>query len=438
MNNSHMLNLKTSGSLIMIPKMQEAIQILQFNNSELSDYIESEQIKNPFLSYEPSKQKSCNYDSHLNYIANIKYKASFYENLEQQIKLKIKNKETQSVGIILINFLDEHGLIETSVKNISKETGIKLEKILDTLKILQHEIEPVGIFATNLEECIKIKLDNDKSINQESKLYKNIIKISKEFENILSPNIIKKLNISKEDFIKALKYIKKLGLHPNIESYETEPITKIPDIIIKEDGGNWKVEINTETLPKTYINNEYYSLISKNIRTKQEKNYISSHIKNAKWMINAIEQRTNTILKISKELLYQQHNFFEKGPEYIIPMTLKDLATETGLHESTVCRATNNKIIMTDFGIFEFKYFFSSGIESLNGESKSSNAIKQKIIKLIKTEDKNNPFSDDLISTILLKTGINISRRTVTKYRESMRIPSSQKRKAISSFYVKF
>lgn len=438
MNNSHELNLKTTGSLIMIPKMQEAIQILQLNNSELSDYIESEHIKNPFLAYEPCAKKSCSYDSNLNYIENIKYNESIYENLENQIKLKIKSKEAQKIGIILIKFLDEHGIIETSTENISKETGIGIPKILSTIKILQEEIEPVGMFAQNIEECIKIKLDNDETIRQGSKLYKNIIKISKEFKNILSPNIIKKLDISKEDFIKALNYIKKLGLTPNIHGQETELFTKIPDVIIKEDGGNWKVEINTETLPKTYIDTEYYALISKNLKTKQEKNYVSSHIKNAKWMLSAIEQRTNTILKISKELLYQQHDFFEKGPEYLIPMTLKDLATETGLHESTVCRATNNKILLTDFGIFDFKYFFSSSIESINGESKSSNVIKQKIIKLIKSEDKDNPFSDDLISTILLKTGINISRRTVTKYRESMNIPSSQKRKAISSFYIKF
>lgn len=451
MNDFQSLNLNSSQSLVMSPKMQQAIKILQMNNLELSEYIENEFEKNPFISIEhfkknPSITSKYNFDDDFDFIANVKNEESIYDNISAQIDNEITDRKENEIAKILIQFLDERGFLNKSTLEIAENCNLSFEDVEKTIKKLQDVIEPTGIFSRNIEECIKVKLQNEiyiKKILKSNKLLTkdecdDIVNVAKHMNEIFKNNIgtvIKNTKITKERIIKALKYIKKIGIHPNFQLVKTEIINRIPDVIIKKnDNDDWRVELNNETLPKILIEEEYYSEISKNLKNKEEKTFVKENFSTANWLKNAVNQRANTILKIAKEILYQQKNFFENGTESIRSLTLKDIADEIGVHESTVSRATSNKFIETDFGIFEFKYFFSSHIETSDGKC-SSNAIKEKIFKLISNEDKKNPYSDEIIVSILSKIGINIARRTVAKYRESIGIESSQKRKLLKILY---
>jgi RNA polymerase sigma-54 factor len=196
----------------------------------------------------------------------------------------------------------------------------------------------------------------------------------------------------------------------------------------KSMGGGWRVELNTDTLPKVLVNNEYYTEVAKSAQQKKDKKYLDEQLNNANWLVRAMDQRAKTILKVAGEIVEQQEPFFLFGIEFLKPLTLKDIAEQTDLHESTVSRVTSNKYIGTPRGIFELKYFFSSSLGS-GDDAHSSEAVKAKIRSLIDNEDGDNILSDDKIVDLLNKDGVDIARRTVAKYREAMHIPSSVQRR---------
>ncbi len=211
--------------------------------------------------------------------------------------------------------------------------------------------------------------------------------------------------------------------------------TAIPDVFMKRLpknlGGGWRVELNTQTLPRVLVNNEYYKEVSKTATQKKDKEYLKNQLANAHWLVRAMDQRAQTILKVASEIVEQQEDFFNFGIEFLKPLTLKDIAEVVEVHESTVSRVTNNKYMGTPRGIFELKYFFSTALISADGTSHSSESIKSKVKILIEAETVNKILSDDKIVNLLKEEGIDIARRTVAKYREAMHIPSSVQRRKI-------
>lgn len=433
--------LNASTSIVMSQKLQQAIQILQFNNIELADFIKSESEKNPFIKLIdrntslPNSRGNKNINSeNLNYIENIPENENIYNSISNQIETLFSSKLLKNIAFTLMENLDEHGLLQIPLKIIALKTQNSEDLIESVLKKLQNNITPVGIFARNIKECLQLKLsekyDNNIPINLQKIADKIDLITHKKFEEFI--NLCK---IKKSDVMSCFKEIIQLGLYPNIQ-YDDDIQTIIPDVYITKTNNNtWKIELNNETLPKVVMDEEYISIVKSVRKSTKEKRYYTENINSANSIIKAINMRACTIMKVTKEILEQQRDFFEKGPEFLAPMILKDIADEIGLHESTVSRATNNKYIMTDFGIFEFKYFFSSKTEDSYGNSFSSNMIKEKIKNLIKNEDKFSPYSDEVIASLLSEIGINIARRTISKYRESMNIPTSNKRKKNKILY---
>lgn len=433
--------LNASTSIVMSQKLQQAIQILQFNNIELADFIKSESEKNPFIKLIdrnaslPNSRGNKNINSeNLSYIENIPENENIYNSISNQIETLFSSKLLKNIAFTLMENLDEHGLLQIPLKIIALKTQNSEDLIESVLKKLQTNLTPVGIFARNIKECLYLKLsekyDNNIPINLQKIANKIDLITHKKFEEFI--NLCK---IKKSDVMSCFKEIMQLGLYPNIQ-YDDNIQIIIPDVYItKTNNSTWKIELNNETLPKVIMDEEYISIVKSVRKSTKEKRYYTENINSANSIIKAINMRACTIMKVTKEILEQQRDFFEKGPEFLAPMILKDIADEIGLHESTVSRATNNKYIMTDFGIFEFKYFFSSKTEDSYGNSFSSNMIKEKIKNLIKNEDKFSPYSDEVIASLLSEIGINIARRTISKYRESMNIPTSNKRKKNKILY---
>jgi RNA polymerase sigma-54 factor len=193
--------------------------------------------------------------------------------------------------------------------------------------------------------------------------------------------------------------------------------------------GGWIVELNSETVPRVLVNSDYYSQISNAVRSKKEREYLSERLQSANWLVKALHQRATTILKVGTEIVRQQDAFFRKGVEHMKPLTLRDIATEIEMHESTVSRVTSNKYIATPRGTFELKYFFTASIAGSDGTSHSAEAVRHRIRLLIEAESSKKILSDDTIVELLRKDGVDIARRTVAKYREAMRIPSSVQRR---------
>ncbi|HMK68204.1 MAG TPA: RNA polymerase sigma-54 factor, partial [Stellaceae bacterium] len=205
----------------------------------------------------------------------------------------------------------------------------------------------------------------------------------------------------------------------------------IPDVIVRSDGeGGFLIELNSEALPRVLVNNAYYAQVSKGAKGKPEKEYLSERFQSANWLVKALHQRATTILKVAREIVRQQEGFFRRGIQHLRPLVLRDIAGEIGMHESTVSRVTSNKFMASPRGIFELKYFFTSAISGTGGaESLSAETVRFRIKSMIEAEPVDRVLSDDQIVALLVKDGVDIARRTVAKYREAMRIPSSVQRR---------
>ena len=290
-------------------------------------------------------------------------------------------------------------------------------------------LEPNGVGGTTLEECLSIQLKN---LNIKDDLLDQIIK--EDLNNIANKkikSICKKYNISQEQCINYIKIIKHLEPKPG-KIYNTNEVQYIkPDVIIKKVDGNFIVVSNDKNDISININSFYQSMLNKQDSDEDTKKFIKERLDSALNLIKNIENRKSTTIKIAKSILKRQEEFFEKGTNYIKPMKMQELADELNLHQSTISRGVNGKYMMTPFGMFEFKYFFSKGLETQGTEDTSAISIKKFIEDIIKKEDKAKPLSDEKIKQLLNKNGVNISRRTVAKYREELEILPSNKRKTL-------
>ncbi|MEQ9607988.1 MAG: RNA polymerase factor sigma-54 [Kiloniellaceae bacterium] len=348
------------------------------------------------------------------------------QHLSEQLQIGIADPTDRAIGACLIDQLDDNGYVTGDLVELAGQLGCPFERLEAVLQVLQG-FEPTGIFARSLAECLALQLkERDRYDPAMQALVENLELLAKGDHARLR----KLCGIDQEDLAEMIAEIKALDPRPalSFEGEVAQPV--IPDVLMRPDRqGGWIVELNAETVPRVLVNSDYYAQITGAVRSKKEREYLNERLQSANWLVKALHQRATTILKVATELVRQQDAFFRKGVEHMKPLTLRDIATEIEMHESTVSRVTSNKYIATPRGTFELKYFFTASISGANGTAHSAEAVRHRIRLLIDAESSKDILSDDTIVELLRKDGVDIARRTVAKYREAMRIPSSVQRR---------
>jgi RNA polymerase sigma-54 factor len=362
--------------------------------------------------------------------ASITRTETLADSLEWQLLLLASDEEQQVIGKMLIGNLDENGYLTDSLENIASSQKIPLDKLEKSLELIQS-LEPTGVGARNLRECLLLQLEN-KVGETALKAYRVIHDFFEDLEKRRYPSLAKALDCLEEELRPVLDFISTLDPKPGraFVSEETKYIT--PDVSIRKIDGEYVVVLNDEPVPKLRISGYYRKLLRDKsaLGGKETKKFLENKIQSALWLIKNIEQRRKTIFRVTEAIFRIQRDFLESGLVGLKPLTLKQVADMIGMHESTVSRVTTHKYVQTPRGLFELKYFFTSGLESSDGMDISSLTVKEKIKELVSQEPARKPYSDQKIMQILTNDGLSIARRTIAKYREELRIPpASQRRK---------
>ncbi len=347
--------------------------------------------------------------------------------LAEQLAVAFANPTQRFIGQYLIDLVDDAGYLPPDLGQIGERLGASPQQIDDVLKVLQT-FDPPGVCARSLSECLAIQL-------RDQNRYDPAMQALVEHLDLLAKrdigNLRKICGVDDDDLADMIGEIRRLDPKPGLKFGASRTQTFVPDVYVRPgpDGG-WLVELNSDTLPRVLVNQVYYSQLSKNIRKDGDKSYFSDCLQNATWLVRALDQRARTILKVATEIVRQQDGFFTQGVAYLRPLNLKAVADAIQMHESTVSRVTANKYMATNRGSYELKYFFTASIASADGgEAHSAEAVRHQIRQLIDGELASAILSDDSIVERLRASGIDIARRTVAKYREAMRIPSSVQRR---------
>ncbi|HEY8270406.1 MAG TPA: RNA polymerase factor sigma-54, partial [Pseudobdellovibrionaceae bacterium] len=329
---------------------------------------------------------------------------------------------------LLINYIDDDGYLKTPLEQISAEEKLPIEDLEDTLSLI-HEFDPPGVGARDMKECLLIQA---KHLEEDTHDLVNLINNHlKELEKKNYDAIAKIMGRELEEVVEMCKIIYSMDPKPGRAFVSNEVQYVTPDVYVYKVGDDFVVSLNEDGLPRLKISNFYKNMLKgANKAEAKTHDYIQEKLRSAVWLIKSIHQRQRTIYKVAESIVKHQRSFFEKGPSYLKPMILRDIANDIGMHESTVSRVTTAKYVHTPQGIYELKYFFNSAISSSDGDSMASESVKLKIKDLVGKEDPKNPLSDQKIVELLKVEGIQIARRTVAKYRDVLKIlPSSQRKK---------
>jgi len=426
--------------LIMTPELRQAITVLQYSATELMDYLHQEIIDNPvfeinekdFEKYDVLynsyfKTKKINYTSDDNWSiwdTIAMPEGSLEDFLLEQVRFLDISKEVLAILKYLVGCLDDSGYLNIALEEIADELKVNKNEVEGALAILQS-LEPIGVGARSLQENLLIQLARLESVDTLAlEIVKNYLK---ELGERKFNKIAQHLKISTLEVQQVFDFIKTLNPKPAMDfNSSNNPKYIIPDVLIQLEEGELVIIINDKIIPKLRINPEYHQYVqgSKGDETSR---YLNDKINSAKWLVKSIEQRRNTIYKVTKAIFNHQETFFKD--QRLKPLTLREIAEEVGVHESTVSRAINQKYAQTPAGTFELKYFFTTGITTVNGADISTENVKKEIVQQVEQENKSKPLSDQKLTDILNKKGINISRRTVAKYRDELGILSSSSRK---------
>jgi RNA polymerase sigma-54 factor len=491
---SQRLEFRQSHALVMTPQLMQAIKLLQLSRLDLAAYVDAELERNPLLERgddeegpvapetpEPSNDEPSPSDwtgdeletsrdaieqgigtelenvfpddvpsartaapeSYLSggsdwigsgrdegnrdleaYVASERTLA---DHLSEQMALAISDPKRRLIARYLINLVDEAGYLTGDLALVVEKLGASLDEVEAVLAILQT-LDPAGVCARNLAECLSVQLrERDRLDPAMQALMANLELVGKRDFAALR----RICGVDDEDLADMLRELRALNPKPGLAygGGAVQPI--VPDVLVRPaPDGTWRVELNSDTLPKVLINQRYHAQVSKARGSDKDKAYIADCFQSATWLVRALDQRARTILKVSSEIVRQQDGFFQHGIGHLRPLNLKTIADAIGMHESTVSRVTANKYMATQRGIFELKYFFTAAIAAADGgEAYSAEAVRHRIRRLIDAERAQNILSDDTIVEKLREIGIDIARRTVAKYREAMRIPSSVQRR---------
>lgn len=468
--------------LNLTAQVQQAIKLLQMTNLELSEYIEENFVPNPFVELKDTtstkqskakEEKSVETTSTADSIENTPFAAEQVKNkteVENQfetgesyspkstvskeqsdfdpiqlIKSQDKslyvhcsdfvsqldfNPQEQLIAFKFIEELEPTGWIDVNLEEIARIFDADLEKVESVLKLMQN-IEPAGLFSRNLVECLTLQAqDRDLLTDTLSSILENLHLLGSGKFDLLK----RRCGCNDEVLAQNLKSIKSLDPKPGLQFASDQISIREPDLNVKNQDDGWIVELNRSTLPSVFVNKEYARDVQKRTSDPDQKEFIREKIAEANWLSNALKKRNDTMLKVGIEIVKRQKTFLEKGPSYIQPMVLRDIADAVEMHESTISRVTTGSLMETPQGTLELKSFFSVSLQ-LNDDKSSQSAasVKFKILKMVEGENPHKPISDDEIVDSLKKEGINIARRTVAKYRKLQKIPASFMRKRQST-----
>lgn len=462
------LTIEQTQKLTMTPELIQAIQILQFNTQELESFVQEELMQNPVLEYdntdskkEPEvsktealdrkeaeeseidlreKVKEAEYDD-ISYRqweyskdhdeTSFEQYVSKEETLEDYLLLQLTFSSLKGgemkIGRYLVESIDENGYLTADVGKVAKCFKVSEETVERVLDVIQT-FEPAGVGARSLEECLIIQLAA-KGLLEDSVEYIILHNLNDLGENKLN-KVAKATGLTVEQVQMIADLIRTLEPKPG-RQYSSGDTVKyvVPDVVVEKVDGEYQVVTNEGTVPRLMVSPYYMNLAKQSPHDEELSKYLNDRYNAALWLIKSIEQRKQTIYNVVNSVVQHQKEFLDKGPKYLKTLTLKQVAEDIGIHESTVSRSINGKYMQTPRGVFEIKYFFSSGVTDSSGEGMSSNSIKTFIKEIVDSEDPKKPYSDQDMVEILSKKGIEISRRTVAKYREGMNILSSSKRR---------
>ena len=370
-----------------------------------------------------------NLDEESNLEAYVAEERTLRSHLTEQLVLAFADPAQRLIGHHLIDMTDEAGYLRGDLESVAELLGAPLELVEETLEVMQG-FEPCGVFARDLRECLLLQLkERDRCDPAMAALVQNL--------QLLAVHDLAALKraarVSDEDLMDMIQEVKRLNPKPGLKygSAPSQPI--VPDVLVRAlPDGSFHVELNSETLPRVLINQSYYATVCKSATRKEDKSYLVDCLQTANWLVKSLDQRARTILKVAQEIVRQQDGFLTYGVRHLRPLNLKTVADAISMHESTVSRVTANKYMATNRGLFELKYFFTSAIAATSeGDAHSSEAVRDRIRSMIEAEPASDVLSDDKIVEKLKGDGVDIARRTVAKYREALRIPSSVQRRRL-------
>ncbi len=368
-------------------------------------------------------------DEESNLEAYVAEERTLRNHLTEQLVLAFADPAQRLIGHHLIDMTDEAGYLRGDLESVAELLGAPLELVEQTLQVMQG-FEPCGVFARDLRECLLLQLrEQDRCDPAMTALIQNL--------QLLAVHDLAALKraarVSDEDLMDMIQEVKRLNPKPGLKygSAPSQPI--VPDVLVRAlPDGSFHVELNSETLPRVLVNQSYYATVCKSATRKEDKSYLVDCLQTANWLVKSLDQRARTILKVAQEIVKQQDGFLTYGVRHLRPLNLKTVADAISMHESTVSRVTANKYMATNRGLFELKYFFTSSIAATcDGDAHSSEAVRDRIRAMIEAEPAGDVLSDDKIVDKLKTDGIDIARRTVAKYREALRIPSSVQRRRL-------
>ncbi|MCG9482372.1 RNA polymerase factor sigma-54 [Acinetobacter sp. P1(2023)] len=477
------VGLKVANSLSLTPQLQQAIRLLQLSSLELEQEIQIQLDSNPLLekieeeslteslsTLESKESDDLTTELNANHLPddlpvdtewddvythqstalatpefeeredNRQVQLSLKEHILEQVNLLHFSKIDQLIAYCIVDALDDKGFLDAEIEEIilaaqqllnemDIEEEIEEDEVLVVLKHIQR-LDPLGIGSRNLAECLKVQLeflpkDVEYLIEAKSLLQHYELLIANDLNKLL-----KQTGLTRDQLKFAIDLLKTLKPYPGMDFDKQESDYQIPDVVVSKKDLHWQVQLNPDVLPKLRINSFYSSMIRRADQS-EDNLYLRNQMLEAKNFIKSIDERHKTLLKVASCIVEHQKAFLEIGPEAMKPLVLRDVAEEVELHESTVSRVTTNKYMLTPRGLFELKYFFSSHVGTTAGGEASSTAIRAMIKKLVANENPRKPLSDNVIATLLKDEGIEVARRTVAKYRESLHIPSSSERKVL-------
>jgi RNA polymerase sigma-54 factor len=346
-----------------------------------------------------------------------------------QLGLTAREERERMLGTVVIDAIDDNGYLTSDLPSLAESVDVPVADLERAVALIQT-FEPVGVGARNLAECLLLQL---RAMKLDRPPYSQILLHLEDLARRDYRKLSRILKLDEADLADVVDVIHSLNPKPGLVFSNDQATYVIPDVFVRRQGDLWIVEINPETVPKLRIN-RYYQAAASRVSSADDRRFLTDNARSAQWLIKSLDQRTRTILRVAESIFLVQKDFLEKGPEYLRPLILKDIADDIGVHESTISRVTSNKFVHTPRGIFEFKYFFSSSLSSpTGGDTHSAEAVKFKIRKLMEAESPRHPFSDEKLVQMLNEQGIDVARRTVAKYREALGIPPSSRRKRISA-----
>ena len=464
------LSQKLTQTLAMTPQLRQAIELLQLGRQDYLEVIEQELLKNPLLEkvgdsepqsadskatngeaqtsseakedpnlqkplrdedfYEDNssfaKTRKSNFDS--DELPSLEATLTYPEDLSTHLLAQLRTHDLSQgeleIASNVIGNVDSNGYLATTTSELAQACNCPEEEVLEVLWVVQS-LDPAGIAARDLRECLLIQISQSQHAGT---LVEKVVQDHlNELEFKRYPQLAKKLGVAVEEIYEVLKTIRSFEPRPGRPFSSEAPVYIVPDVYIKNVEGDYVVLLNDTGVPKLKVNDSYRNFVEGGNNT-EHKGYINEHMRLATGLIRSIHRRQQTIFKVTESIVKYQRGFLEEGPRSLKPLVLREVAEDVGMHESTISRVTTNKYVHTPQGVFELKFFFSSGLKNNYG-SISSESVKERIRELIAGEDPKKPLSDQAIMAVFKSEGINVARRTIAKYRESMGILASSRRK---------